>query len=298
MTEKKNKEDREHKESPLRPEKWKEYAEFLGYEEVDVDKLKVAPTNVRIDTDIDIKMLENSVKAVGIREAIVINDKYEIIKGQLRWMAAKRAGLKKVPCEKYRFKNRYIERITSIVDEACKYELTERDKYNFIRKAIEEDGKSFEEVSLDTGIAEITLRSWYNYGKVPEIVKQVEEKAKEDREIQKKLTEYKETSIKRKRLVDKALKHARNVDQAIQIIKHIDMPTRELAEIAKEVKEGLEVDIEKRKEIIERPHYLVRVRIPADIYRDFIDICRKEKVDAKEVILELIKQYIRQHSSV
>jgi len=69
--------------------------------ELDVEKLFVGKYNVRRELG-DISELVESVKQVGILEPLIVrsapNNRYEVIVGNRRYNAAKKAGLKKIPC--------------------------------------------------------------------------------------------------------------------------------------------------------------------------------------------------------
>lgn len=65
-----------------------------------VDKIKPNPYQVREDVEEDIDVLVKSIKSVDLLQPISVRPKdggYEIIAGERRWRAAKKAGLKEIP---------------------------------------------------------------------------------------------------------------------------------------------------------------------------------------------------------
>jgi len=66
---------------------------------VPIDKITRDPTQPRkIFSKEGIEELSESIKEHGVIKNIEVDDKYQIISGENRWRAAKRAGLKEIPC--------------------------------------------------------------------------------------------------------------------------------------------------------------------------------------------------------
>jgi ParB family chromosome partitioning protein len=72
----------------------------ITVKEIDVNLLKPHPRNEEIYGNEDVSELVALIKEVGkIIDPLVINEKFVIISGHRRWLAAKRLGFKTVPCE-------------------------------------------------------------------------------------------------------------------------------------------------------------------------------------------------------
>lgn len=70
----------------------------LVVREIEVKKLQEYEGNAKIHTSIQIKKIMKSIEAFGFNDPIGIDEEYTVIEGHGRLMAAKRLGMKKVPC--------------------------------------------------------------------------------------------------------------------------------------------------------------------------------------------------------
>ena len=67
---------------------------------IEINKIKPDSTQPRKDlTTVDIPELAQTIKSVGIINPIEIDKDYVIVTGEMRWRAAKEAGLKEIPCK-------------------------------------------------------------------------------------------------------------------------------------------------------------------------------------------------------
>jgi len=283
------------------PSKVSEFAEFLGVEKVEISKLKVAPTNNRIvvPTPEEREILVNSVKAVGITEPLDVNEKYEIISGQLRFLCAKEAGISEVVVKKWRFKSPYHERIFSLLTDTARTPLTDKDKYNFVVNALKE-GKTIEQIAYDLGLSPVTVRGWYNWGKSPEVIDLIEKEIGNE-EAKEVLDAYYDVGIKKKESIDAILetpKYAKDPKKSMELIRSsLEIPTRELDNIKKEVSVGLDVDLSHRKELLEQETKLFNLRIPENLFLKITKTMAKEgKTDLHKLILELLEDWVKRSS--
>src|SRR5438552_983673 len=68
---------------------------------IPIDQLKPNPWNRAIFDPAALKELAGSIKAVGVLEPLVVRPMdggYEIASGNRRWLAAREAGVKELPC--------------------------------------------------------------------------------------------------------------------------------------------------------------------------------------------------------
>jgi hypothetical protein len=224
-----------------------------------------------------------------------LNENNEVVDGQLRVEACKRAGLKEIVGIKCKFNEPFLERTVSLLSDTAHYPLSRRDKFNFMKRAIELDNKSLEEISLATGIGVSTLRGWYDWGKSPEIVDKLssESLSKED---SKALDEYLEEGVKKKLTTDTILKrkpYSEDPMKAIKVIKaSTQLPLRELELMSKETKEKIEVDVDKRMELYSGPLAFIQLRVPMPMYKKLVEYCKRSGRDVVQVLNDLIRDFL------
>jgi ParB/RepB/Spo0J family partition protein len=276
----------------------KKYAEILDKVELPTDSLEVADTNNRIDLPSlsDTDALVGSVQALGVLEYIVLNEEKKIVSGQLRWLAAKKLKIPKVPCLICRFKSKYHERLYSLLTDTTHHVLTSRDKYNFAKNCIEKDGKTVEQIACDVGVSPKTVRDWLSYGKVAEPVKE----AVKEPSYKKEYSEYLNLGIKKKEAVDRILDqptYKKNPDKAMEIVKAAPLlPLRTLVDMGKEAAKGIEIDVEAKKKTLEVQTILIHVRLPIELWDKFSEVLKKEHLDKDEVIVKLVKEFTEKYS--
>lgn len=272
-------------------------AEFVRFELVPIENLKISKSNNRVDipSTEDREILINSIKAIGIVEPLDVNESYEILSGQLRYLSAIDIGLKEVPVKVWRFKSSYHEKIFSLLIDTARTPLSDRDKYNFVCNALK-DGKTIEDIAFDVGLSPMTIRGWYNWGKSPEIVQEISKN--QDKETTKALEIYFDSGVKKKEVIDSILKSpefSKDVKKSLDLIKSsANIPSRELDNIRKEVQAGLYVDISHRTEMLSKDTKLFSLRIPEELFNRLIKAMAKEnKTDLHKFLLDLIEEWLQ-----
>jgi ParB/RepB/Spo0J family partition protein len=255
----------------------------------DPTTLKVAPTNVRTEdiTNEEKEEMKLSVQNSGIKEPIIINENDEVVSGGLRLAAALAAGLKEVPCVQKKFQDKYEERLTCFLQDNLHHPISQRAKYEFVKKAVEEDGKTFAQLAMDLGRTEYTVKQWSKYETFPEIV----EKKPELKQV------FFEASPKRAMLVKQILQKGEfkeNPEKSIGLIEMLQegTPLTVFEEISKDSTAGLPVDINYRKSLMEKELAHVEVKIPKDLDLMFRKKLREENRDYTRTIAELIQKYV------
>jgi len=259
---------------------------YLGLKEISVKDLKVAPTNNRIiiPTEKELSLLAVSM-ASGQIDPIIVNQNYEIISGQLRWLVAQQIGLTKLLAIVCEFENPMEERIISVIQDYVRFPLTDKDKINFITKCREE-GYSVKQISEMTGIPEPTLFLWQQLAKVPEPVKEQPTLLEEYEKVQ-----YKKR-VETKKLIESA-QFKDKPDEVIELAKQV--PLRELKNIAKEAKRGLHIDLEHRKEIYKEKTELINLRVPKKLYDALTRIAKRERIDFHKLIIKALKDLVEKY---
>lgn len=144
--------------------------------EIPVDELKPNPYQPRIDLDEEaINSLAESIRAHGIIQPIVVREKeghYEIVAGERRFRAAKKAGLEKVPAV-----------VKNIGDEECALvalvENLQRENLNPLEEALayrnlqERFGLKQEEIAERIGISRSSVANTLRILSLPDEVKEM-----------------------------------------------------------------------------------------------------------------------------
>lgn len=90
--------------------------ELLEYELIEVDKLIPYVNNARVHSDKQVTKVMASIKEFGFLNPILISDENVITAGHCRLLAAKKLGLKKVPCIKERYMTKAQRKAYVIAD--------------------------------------------------------------------------------------------------------------------------------------------------------------------------------------
>mgnify|MGYP000026370076 CR=1 FL=1 len=259
----------------------------LRRETVPIDRLRVSEWNVRKEVYDDLYSdLVDSVMSCGIIDDIIVDTNYEIISGQLRWLSAKKAGLKEVPVVVCQFEDDFDKMRVCILQDYVRHDLSDRDRGFFIKKCLEL-GLTPEEISRRTGIPRSTIALWAQVAKVK---MELREKAKEEEKSE--LEKLDKLALKKvvitKRLVDSGQVTLKEAVKAAE-----ELPERELLQVEKEVTKGVPVNIDKRIEMIKnRDTQLVYLRLPKDLFDKAVQIARRERKDLVDLLLEIIAEGI------
>jgi len=256
---------------------------------VDPKELKIAPTNVRVEdiSDIDKEIMDRSVATVKIKEPIIINENNEIVSGSLRWSSALRVGLEKVPVIRKKFKNKFEERITCMLQDDLHHPLTDRARYEFVKKCIEEDGKSLEEIADALGKSVHTIRQWTKYTLIPEQIKGNEELERTFLETSRK----KKLELQSIALTKYFQEEPEEYVKLVEKTREENLPLSTLEEIRKTSKSNLPVDVDFVTEISKVETELVKVKVPKAIISKFKKRLFEEKRDFFKTIVDLMEAY-------
>ena len=260
---------------------------FKGLVFKDPKTLKLAPTNVRIDpiSETEYQEIKNSIMTEGIKEPIIINTRDEVVSGGIRWRVALDLGLPEIPCIVKEFRDNFEERITCFVQDDLHNPLSDRDKGEFVRKAIVEDGKTIEEIASSVGKSPQAVRAWARMLEIPEVI---EDKPKT-------VQTYLMLPSKKKLAVQAILKSPQFRDkpeQSVELVEKSDkLSLRALEEIRKDVSSGVPIDIDFRIQLDTESTRLLEIKIPDKVYLLFNKRAKLEGKDPKKVIVALFELY-------
>jgi len=236
--------------------------------EVDLDKIIFSDLNPRLEFDPEgIEQLAQSIKRMGIIQPVILRKKgnfYEVVVGERRIRAAKKAGLKKIPAIIRDLTDDQVIELM-LTENVQREDLSAVEKGNACKMLLEKYPDKYPtqaHLARALGVSPSTINEWLRLTEAPiEIQKMIAPATPIKREIPKGKIDYKTaTSIIRTiKEPEKQIKIAKKIAErriperlARQIIR----------EVAKEPEEPLEKVIEK---VMERPASLPFMRIHADL---------------------------------
>lgn len=257
--------------------------------EIDPRILKVADTNNRTMPISDKEKFElrTSIGNIGVLEPVLLDEDNGIVSGQLRWAGAIAADRAKVPFIRMKFKDKFSARIASIVQDYLNHPLTDKDRYLFVKKAIDEDRKTLKEIADSLGIEEQTIRAWAKYEDVPAIISN-------DKALKQ---SFLDLPIKKKIATESILNrdpYKNDTGKAIEFIEFArNAPLRELEQVRKDVIKRTPVNAAARKQRLSENTTMLELRIPKYLDTSFRNTLRELNMDYVEVIIKLIENFVR-----
>lgn len=145
------------------------------YERVRLDRLIISDSNVRRrDIIADVDELARNIERHGLQQPIVvqrIGDKFEILIGQRRYLAARELGWRDIPARIIDEPLGEMEaKVASFSENALRRDLEPRDKADVCQYLYDRLG-SVKGVAEHLGVSEPTVRKWLGYAAVPEALK-------------------------------------------------------------------------------------------------------------------------------
>jgi ParB-like chromosome segregation protein Spo0J len=249
--------------------------------------LRVAPTNVRTE-DISTKekeIMNDSVKENGIWEPLIINEQDEIISGQLRWQHAMANDIETVWCNQRNFDNKFDERICCLSQDYLHHNISDKDKYLFVKKAMEEDGKTYAEIAKALGVEEPTIRNWTKYPLYPS---QIEDDAKH-KQMLLDLPSKKKIAIQS---ITESKQFKNSIDDTLTLIEESEsMPLGMQEAIRKQMNQGLYIDMKYRVWLKSKITSFIETYIPKDLDYKFTQRIKVLKLDYDVTLFKLIKGF-------
>jgi len=248
----------------------------------DPKELTLHPCNFRSNfPDPDFPRLVESVKALGVVDPPIIDEKNRVVAGSRRWRASLEAGLEKIPCRLRKGLTDEDSAIISLLENEYKYDISNEERNKFVKYLVHERGYTLKEIASKLGIGYGTVLSWYTWDQVPSplVGTELEEKLKK---IGRRKRKEIEATINVPRI-------RRDKETAVKLAKHlVDMPYRVVEEVKKDVQKGLVVDLELWKDIHEKPkeYTLRQIRIPVSFEKELIERYKREGRDFLSGVLD------------
>jgi len=134
--------------------------------EIEIEKLEVSPLNVRKEIakdkdDLGVDELAESIRQIGLLQPIVVrprpDGKYEIIIGQLRYLAYKKLGFKKIRAVIQEVDDRTALK-QSLTENLLSIDISPMEKARAFRDLCE--GRTQAEVARELGISQATISNY------------------------------------------------------------------------------------------------------------------------------------------
>lgn len=150
----------------------------MRFEQIEIEKARMSEQNVR-QTEEGVDSLVASIKAVDVIEPVVAIEKdgvFEVVVGQRRTVAAKKAGKSHIPALIYDETESAPARLRaiSLIENEERTDLTNADKEEAVSELVKELG-SPRKAAEAIGWTEGKVRKWMRYEGLPEEVKEMTE---------------------------------------------------------------------------------------------------------------------------
>jgi len=305
----------------------------VGRERRDPNDLTLSPNNVRKELNEDyLKQMEESIKTTKeVLSPIIINTKNQVVAGQHRWLVAKKLGMK-IECIIKEYENPYEEILDSFIENYLHRDISSREKGEAIIELKDKYDFSFREIAKLLGLpTHSSVIFWYKKVKGPkalseeEMKKEIKEKKKstkkkkkkkkktieeivEESEEQKKIREayakarelYNTFGLRTCMVLGKILDHPmfrENIWKSLKLLEYARdyLPLRELENILKNLKVGIEPDLEYLKKVYSsKQEYTMRaLRLRKDQIKRAKPILKRRKMDLEHMIEDALEDWIK-----
>lgn len=261
----------------------------MNIDNINIDKLVISDINVRKTQINEITELSNSIDINGLINPItvrkIMDDKYEIIAGQRRYLAMKELHKHTIPCNIIIANDEKAEEM-SLIENLQKNNLSNCDKVKSFSKLYDNYANDYEKIKSLVKVSKATIKKYLRIKDLPI-------------EVLEKLDANDKTKIN----VPTAIELLPMVDKDINLIDVIDklasLKSKNKIAAIKKFNENNSNDINDFDDIIEElndnekvdykgPYVFDSVKqqnilIPENMYADIINFI-KEKIDDKEII--------------
>ena len=257
--------------------------------ELPVSKLKTSKFNVRKSGALkDINDLTTNIVKIGIKNPLVVHEyrknNYEVISGQRRYIAARKAGLKTVPCIIRKKIDPIDMIIESLSENLFRSEISMIDKGKAVVALLKRCKEDKNEVAKVLGIHISTVHRYLEADELPADMKQYVSKGMNYSTAQ---------TISKKHPKDE--KHRKKFSEAY-IQKSKDEKSDFYTAIRESERNASIDDVEKNFKKI-KTATTIKIRLPSRENKYVEDLAKEKNIDAKQVILELITIGISMHKS-
>ncbi|UCE40425.1 MAG: ParB/RepB/Spo0J family partition protein [Candidatus Aminicenantes bacterium] len=236
---------------------------------IHVDSIDPNPRQARSELG-NIDELILSIKEKGILEPILVRPKagrYEIIAGERRFVASKKAGLKEIPCIEMRVEDNEAMEI-ALIENLQRKDLDVFEEADGLKALADVYGYNHEDIAKKIGKARSTITEILNICKIPNEIRDFCKKS---------------NIVSRSTLVEIAKqKNVENMKRLVSMIKRRELSREDTRDLSKYLK-----GIQKKQK------YFVYNYTPKDkdAYRLRIEF--KQENVSKEEIIEILKEVIK-----
>lgn len=261
-------------------------SKIIEYKEIPLSELVISKENIRKKEIPPLGEFEESIKDRGVLEPIIVRkkgDRYEVVAGQLRFIASKELGLKKIPTiVKELTDNEAL--IESLIENVSKNELNPDEEVNAVVKL-------YKIYKSERKVAQILGKShpWVNDRlKAKELI----DILKSDGQQLTTTTKHIAKSADISRVVTDIWK-PKKVVEFIEEVK--DKPREEVKRILNHVKNEPEKEV---KEILkdarrEQLRMLLQLEFPTSIGNGILKCAKDRGIDRKDVIMIAVEQWLK-----
>jgi len=194
-------------------------------------KIVVSKSNVRtLDLFSGIDELAQSIKEIGLQQPVVVfpsvsqKGKFELIVGQRRFLACRKAGLKKIPAIVKRPMS-HVEALSySFIENIHRLDLGYKDKVEAALFLLKELG-NVTAVANKLGVSDTSIRNYLGWAAVPEPIKEMVEKGKLSKGTAKRIAKVNPDPKKATAIAEKVREEPRRKIRNAIIQTNIENPT-------------------------------------------------------------------------
>ncbi len=140
---------------------------------IPINKIDPNPRQARTELG-DLDELMASIKSKGILEPILVRPqegRYEIIAGERRFMASKKAGLKELPCIEMNVEDNEAMELT-LIENLQRKDLDVFEEAEGLKSLMENYGYNHQQISFKIGKARSTVTEILNISKIPKDIRE------------------------------------------------------------------------------------------------------------------------------
>jgi ParB family chromosome partitioning protein len=251
---------------------------YIPINAVDVSKLNVRTVN----KEAGLEELTDSIKEIGIQQPVVVakkGDRYELIIGQRRFLAAKNAGLQVIPAIIRTIENEQEALIASLSENIHRMDLDYKDKNQVAERLLVQLG-STRKVAKAIGLSEQTVRNYLGYSIVPEKMKQM---------------------VEQKRInAQTAIRIARSISdekKAVQIAEKVrEIPSSRSRQLIIDLgKEKPDASVEELMNIIKKTSFgKLTIDLTPNVAEALEKACRSYNTNEVEIATEALSTWLKQ----
>jgi len=258
------------------------------YREIPLDQIDIGNINVRkSNLEEGIEELKNNIEEIGLQQPIVVcqksDNRYELIIGQRRYLAYKKAGKDKIPAILTSIKNKKDALIRSFSENLHRLDLEYKDKMQATIALLDEFNGNYNDVAHVLGVSPQTVRNYLGYSAVPEKIKKLVEDGKLGATTALRISKSimdEDLAIK---VAKKIRRMPRNADRSLYIDIAKENPDKEIREINKIAKEQRRT---------------ITIHLTAKLYEALTQASKEVHSEKEDVIKEAVVEWLKKRGYI